>query len=479
MWQLELQLWLTDSQRLRICPVSRAIRFVHGSSQFSQAGVVVNRRGPAGVIVNRRDWWPRGIQKKYTLIHWARIDKSPYYTSERTYIISRMIQANGPWADGKNILDYDRWAGRDIILDGDGWAKVVGYYVDGCTKVDGWAEVVISYIILHRTFEKHRKMRGNFYLLNQCFLDVWWRKMGKCLQCEGVISYIILDGWAECECETDSEQSFDHSNNEEKEEKLLERCPPGHEGTKLVDIPTTILNVSGTIITWYLPDTLTAATQRKIWAATDLLTPDLEKVSEDVGLTPGCMKLSPAWFQQGHENLSDPEVSASLKGPFSEKILKAIARPTAITSAAFRVMHPEQYWAGLRAFAGLGEKAESKELPQMSETLQYWASVFNSLSIISNWQTPNHRDHLSIPECFDILTTVGNYSNAHISMPSLQLEFRYNPGCMVAFFSGRIVRHGVHEVEGDQVAWAWYMRDSVHICAGVPSCGWARVDCPP
>ncbi|KAG1791133.1 uncharacterized protein BJ212DRAFT_1294046 [Suillus subaureus] len=111
----------------------------------------------------------------------------------------------------------------------------------------------------------------------------------------------------------------------------------------------------------------------------------------------------------------------------------------------------------------------------MSETLQYWASMFNSLSVISNQETPNHRDHLSIPECFNILTTVGNYSNAWMSMPSLQLEFRYDLGCMIAF-SGRIVRHGVHAVEGDWIAWAWYMRDSVHVYARVPSCGWARVD---
>ncbi|KAG2737322.1 hypothetical protein P692DRAFT_20762067, partial [Suillus brevipes Sb2] len=98
--------------------------------------------------------------------------------------------------------------------------------------------------------------------------------------------------------------------------------------------------------------------------------------------------------------------------------------------------------------------------------LQYWASVFNTLSIISNRETPNHRDHLSMPECFDILTTAGNYSNARMSMPSLQLEFKYDPGCMIAF-SGRIVRHGVHAVQGDRIAWAWYMRDSVHIYAGV------------
>jgi hypothetical protein len=171
--------------------------------------------------------------------------------------------------------------------------------------------------------------------------------------------------------------------------------------------------------------------------------------------------------------VSDPEVSASLKGPSSESILEAIARPAAIATAALRVMHPEQYFAGLRTMSALGDKAESNELPKMSETLEYWASVFNTLSIISNRETPNHRDHLSMPECFDILTTAGNYSNARMSMPGLQLEFKYDPGCMIAF-SGRIVRHGVHAVQGDRIAWAWYMRDSVHSYAGVPSSGWAR-----
>ncbi|KAG1721038.1 hypothetical protein EDB19DRAFT_1646750 [Suillus lakei] len=284
----------------------------------------------------------------------------------------------------------------------------------------------------------------------------------------------------------------DTEHNEEREEKLLERCPPGHEGTKLVEIPTTILDASGAITAWYLLDALTDATQKEIWAASNLLAPMLEKSvkvdgnwqtnqgwfnpsSENDALTPGCINLSPAWFQQGHENQLDLEVSASLKGASSEKILKAIAWPAAIATAALRVMHPEQYWAGLRAFTSLGEKAESKELLKMSETLQYWASVFNSLSVICNRQTPNHRDHLSILECFNILTTVGNYSNARMSMPSLWLEFGYDPGCMIVF-SGRLVRHGIHAVEGDQIAWAWYMRDSIHVYAGVPSCGWARVN---
>ncbi|KAG2758144.1 hypothetical protein P692DRAFT_201780049 [Suillus brevipes Sb2] len=257
----------------------------------------------------------------------------------------------------------------------------------------------------------------------------------------------------------------DTGHNEEREEKLLQKCPPGHEGTKLIDIPATIIDASGAIIAWYLPDALTDATQKEMLAASKFLGPSLTKKwfkesSDDVGLTPRCLNFSPAWFQLGQR-------------PSSESILEAIARPAAIATAALRVMHPEQYFAGLRTMSALGDKAESNELPKMSETLQYWASVFNTLSIISNRETPNHRDHLSMPECFDILTTAGNYSNARMSMPSLQLEFKYDPGCMIAF-SGRIVRHGVHAVQGDRIAWAWYMRDSVHSYAGVPSSGWAR-----
>ncbi|KAG1815385.1 hypothetical protein EV424DRAFT_1348492 [Suillus variegatus] len=241
----------------------------------------------------------------------------------------------------------------------------------------------------------------------------------------------------------------DTGHNEQREARLLERCPPGHEGKRLVDEPATILDASSAIIAWYLPDTLTNTTQKEIREATDLLAPSLKKSwfnrgLEDVGATPGCINLSPAWFQQGHEAGSD------------EMVILAVI-----------LTNPKE----------CVRSGVSKDLPQMPEALQYWASVFNTLSIISNRESPNHQDHMSIAECFDILTTVGNYSNARMTMPSLQLEFKYNSGCMIAF-SGRIVRHGVYDVEGDRIAWAWYMRDSVHIYTGVPSCGWASVDGP-
>ncbi|KAG1726801.1 uncharacterized protein EDB91DRAFT_1254172 [Suillus paluster] len=138
----------------------------------------------------------------------------------------------------------------------------------------------------------------------------------------------------------------DTGHNEEREKKLLDRCPPGHEGTKFVNMPATVLDVTGAIIMWYLPGALMDTTQEEIWKASQLLTPTLERSVKVSGswrtneewfgqgsgsgdITAGCINISPAWFQQGHETVSDLEVSASLKGPLSEDILKAIARPAA------------------------------------------------------------------------------------------------------------------------------------------------------
>ncbi|KAG1725125.1 hypothetical protein EDB19DRAFT_1833926 [Suillus lakei] len=45
-------------------------------------------------------------------------------SGDSTCIISHMIRASGPWAEGRNILDYDGWAGSDIIPDGGEWAHV-------------------------------------------------------------------------------------------------------------------------------------------------------------------------------------------------------------------------------------------------------------------------------------------------------------------------------------------------------------------
>ncbi|KAG2352705.1 hypothetical protein BDR07DRAFT_1497803 [Suillus spraguei] len=178
-------------------------------------------------------------------------------------------------------------------------------------------------------------------------------------------------------------------HNEEKEEKLLERCPPGHEGTKVVDKPATIIDVSGTIIAWYLPDALTETTQKEIRAATDLLGPSLEKSvkadgnwrynqewfkqgSENVGSTPGCINLSPAWFQQATRSGGIRIIEGTLLREYPESYCKAGSHRIGGTQGDAS----SAVFCRVTSLVTPRDKAVSKELPQMPETLQYWASVF-------------------------------------------------------------------------------------------------------
>ncbi|KAG2351373.1 hypothetical protein BDR07DRAFT_1319906 [Suillus spraguei] len=282
--------------------------------------------------------------------------------------------------------------------------------------------------------------------------------------------------------------------DDNREESLLRRFPPGHGGTIHLEKPAVVVASEGTIVVWYLPGALSRTTQDEIWNATKDMEQLLKRSITSVGaskvhwrcqdeyfspgsgeLQPGCINVAPAWFQLGHGPPKySPEVSASLRGQSGDKYLSAIARPAVIASAALRVMHPRQYWEGLTNIVSLGAMANDMHLHQISDKLGKWSSVFCALSIISNRETPFHRDSLSRMQWFDVLTSVGRYCHARMSLPSLQIELKYDPGVMVGM-SGRAVRHGVHKVDGDRICWAWYMRDNVHDFTKTPRGEFAKI----
>ncbi|KAG2044164.1 hypothetical protein BDR03DRAFT_1004508 [Suillus americanus] len=120
--------------------------------------------------------------------------------------------------------------------------------------------------------------------------------------------------------------------------------------------------------------------------------------SPDGMITPGCINILPAWFQQGREkhgfpnlDLEDgfsPEVLATLKGDAGRKITTSLQWSSIIVSAALQVMHPDLYWAGIETHVRLGEWATRYELDDMYHHLQHWTSVFNVVSVICNRRTP-------------------------------------------------------------------------------------------
>jgi len=137
-----------------------------------------------------------------------------------------------------------------------------------------------------------------------------------------------------------------------------------------------------------------------------------------------------------------------------------------------RIIHPEQYTAGIKAFHILAESPQLvKEGEAVLEILRLWSSPYSTYSIVSNRKSVMHRDTSSRPETFDMLLTLGDYHDGRLVFPNLGVELSYNPGAVVAL-SGKLIQHGVEEVEGDRVCLAFYTKDNVHERLKVPPPGW-------
>ncbi|KAG1894280.1 uncharacterized protein F5891DRAFT_961808, partial [Suillus fuscotomentosus] len=98
---------------------------------------------------------------------------------------------------------------------------------------------------------------------------------------------------------------------------------------------------------------------------------------------------------------------------------------------------------------------------KMYERIRHWASVFTGVAVMANHQSPAHRDPKCCPEWFDLMTLVGNYRSACMTLHNLGIELMYDSGMMVVF-CGWLIRHAVDMWTGDRWVWAWFMRDSVH-----------------
>ncbi|KAG2746683.1 hypothetical protein P692DRAFT_20737559 [Suillus brevipes Sb2] len=103
-------------------------------------------------------------------------------------------------------------------------------------------------------------------------------------------------------------------------------------------------------------------------------------------------------------------------------------RPAVLIAAALRVMHPKLYWSSLATMLALGLWAADKKLDEMGDHLRVWASVFTALAIVCNRRSPLHRDPLSRPQWFDVMTTFGNYGVVSMKMPNLGIEIVYPAG---------------------------------------------------
>ncbi|KAG1894249.1 uncharacterized protein F5891DRAFT_961807 [Suillus fuscotomentosus] len=194
------------------------------------------------------------------------------------------------------------------------------------------------------------------------------------------------------------------------------------------------------------------------------------------GLIPGCINISPCWFQQGWEDPGKqfiPEVSGTLKGNCNLSSIMDIQQLAFLSSAALQVMHPQLYRALMSPHIKLGLWAAEQGQDEMYRCLQHWASAYTGAAVVCNRDTPCHHDLKYPLEGFDILTLIGSYDNAVMNLTNLGIDLAYNPGVMVSY-SGRLVRHGIQVSEGDRIIWAWFMWDSMHNHAQTPCTEYAK-----
>lgn len=125
-----------------------------------------------------------------------------------------------------------------------------------------------------------------------------------------------------------------------------------------------------------------------------------------------------------------------------------------LLSALLAIMHPEQYTMCVECIRRLPDYCIDKD------ALNAWYSLFNGVQIISNRDTPIHRDNGTELPWLDMLTTLGPYRRANFHLPGVGVTFQYLSGTVIGL-CGRLLRHGTSGVDGERICIAYYMRSNV------------------
>ena len=152
-----------------------------------------------------------------------------------------------------------------------------------------------------------------------------------------------------------------------------------------------------------------------------------------------------------------PKPSTNFIKPAALNWLDAIAESNAILSTILVVMNPALYDAGWEIVKRL--RATSKI---DSHILSRWASIFSGVSVISNHNTPVHRDGNSRWNWYEILATLGSYRDCSLELPGVGISLEYSPGMVVGLL-GNMLEHKVGDFERDRACYAYFMRQCARL----------------
>lgn len=202
------------------------------------------------------------------------------------------------------------------------------------------------------------------------------------------------------------------------------------------------------------------------------------------------MNASPAWFELGRDVSLFPytaiPTNPHLKGPNDRLLVSAelqrrdqavlkwmdnAKESFALIGAIMSIVQPELYHTGRGALEKLFNEPDvvGKHI-ELFDALEAWWIPFSAMTVVSNRETPLHRDMGGRVDWCDMLIALGKYEHGRLALPGLGVTYRYNPGTVVAF-SGMAFEHGA-TCPGNRACIALYMRNNVIRRLKLPTPSW-------
>lgn len=133
----------------------------------------------------------------------------------------------------------------------------------------------------------------------------------------------------------------------------------------------------------------------------------------------------------------------------------------ALIGAILAVVHPNLYGMQFDVLSRLNADAMTvNHSKTMQGVLPHWSTPFTGFALISNRESPFHRDTKGGKELYDLVASFGNYRGGRFEVPLFGSKFAYNPGS-VFILPGFIFEHGASRVEGDRVCFANFFKPTV------------------
>lgn len=145
--------------------------------------------------------------------------------------------------------------------------------------------------------------------------------------------------------------------------------------------------------------------------------------------------------------------------------------------AILAIVHPEQYDTGLMTLKRIEANPNELREPEfVGEMLKKWCCPFSGISALFNVRTPEHRDPLGQHNWYDLLATMGTYTEHQLQLPGLGTSVAYRPRSVVAI-AGRVISHTAdHPADGERGVFAFFSREGVRRSMELPEGGYSTLE---